>query len=172
MAERVVESALPEIEFLVSPVPDEGKTPTGETKRGRPKGSVSKTTLDKLQADLAESLTEASAAIAVASPLAMSALDERAEKTASAIVTLAGGSPKLINALKKTVKARAVVTLAETLSAVSVAAMVDFGRVHPDHMLAEKFGVTENYYKAYPPEENTSQNGGQVVRRTGLFEAT
>lgn len=172
MAEKVVETELPGIEFLPSPVQEQSGGAGEKKSPGRPKGSVSKSTLDKLQADLAESLTEASAAIAVASPLAMAALDERAEKTASAIVTLAGGSPKLINALKKTVKARAVVTIAETLSAVSVAAMVDFGRVHPDHMLADKFGVTENYYKVYPPENGNQNEDVSVRARTGLFETT
>ena len=171
MANEVVESELPGIEFVGSPVVEEEK-PQTERKRGRPKGSVSKASLDKLQEEIAESIVEASAAIAVASPLAMAVLDERADKTASAIITLAGGSPRLINALKKTVKARAVITIAETCSAVSVALMVDYNRMQPDSLMAQKFGVTGHYLIAYPPAENNGNGNGHVdiQTRSGLFE--
>lgn len=111
-----------------------------------------------------------SAAIAPASPLVMAALDERADKTAHAIVILAGNSPRLINALKKTVKARAAITIAETLSAVSVAAMVDYNRMRYDSPIAQKFGVTENFEKVYTIIE-TNGNGGEPTRsRSGLFQ--
>lgn len=176
MANEVVESELPGIEFVESPVagPGEsassGTTGTGKP-RGRPKGTANKATLDQLRTDLTDFLVEGSAAIAPLSPLAMAVIDERAERTANAVVTLAGSSPRLIAALKKSVKAKAAVDLAMFPIAISVALMVDYNRLHPEAMMAQKFGITEHYYTAYPPQETHNGNGGtpQAGNRSGLF---
>lgn len=173
MANDVVESELPGIEFVASPVVGEDtKTDTGtEKKRGRPKGSANKATLDQLRTDLTDFMVEGSAAIAPISPLAMAVIDERAERTANAIITLAGSSPRLIAALKKSVKAKAAIDLAMFPIAVSVAIMVDYNRMEPDSMMAQKFGITEHYVAAYPPvEHNGNGNGnGSAPNRSGLF---
>src|SRR4051812_36722614 len=107
MANNIVESEIPEIESIGSPVIEQPNSePTGRRKPGRPKGSVNKASLDSLKKDLTDFMVEGSAAIAPISPLAMAVIDERAERTANAIVILAGSSPRLVNALKKSVKAK------------------------------------------------------------------
>lgn len=174
MSDEVVESELPGIEFVESPVVENKAVATGGTgkPRGRPKGTANKATLDQLRTDLTDLMTEGSATIAPLSPLAMAVIDERAERTANAIVILAGGSPRLIAALKKSVKAKAVVDLAMFPIALSVALMVDYSRMPPDAMMAQKFGVTEHYYAAYPPEESHNHNGHHPAaeNRSGLFQ--
>jgi hypothetical protein len=172
MANDVVESELPGIEFVKSPVGEEPEQ-DGPKKRGRPKGSANKATLEQLRIDLTDFMVEGSAAIAPISPLAMAVIDERAERTANAIVTLAGTSPRLVAALKKSVKAKAAIDLAMLPIAISVALMVDYNRIAPDAMMAQKFGITEHYLTAYPPQDHSANgngNGnGNAANRSGLF---
>jgi hypothetical protein len=50
--------------------------------------------------------------------------------------------------------------------------MVDYGRMPPDAMMAQKFGVTEHFVEAYPePVANGNTNGhvADAGNRSGLF---
>lgn len=170
MSESPVESELPGIEFVPSPVVEEPRERNSSSKKpGRPKGSVSQATLDKLRDDITETMVDMSAAVAPLSPLAMAVIDARAEKTANAIVILAGGSPRLIAALKKSVKAKAIVDLAMFPVAISVALMVDYQRMDPNTQIARKMGVTDLYADAYPENVVYTNGDTPAPNRSGLF---
>jgi hypothetical protein len=189
----LVETELPEIEFVTVPTGSDSESDddapwgykadgTPKKKPGRPGGSgggigsgarrTPSIKLEKLQEDIADKITEYSAPVAFVSPLASGVLQDRANRTSKALVTLANRNPKFRKALDSLLGADALLELLILLpTALSVAVMVDYGRVAPDSAISRRFGVEKQWLLLYQESAGGNVNGSPVTTRSGLFGA-
>lgn len=174
----IIESALPDIEFVRTPaseaasVPSE--TPTGK-RRGRPPGSGTKSVaaMDRLQAEIVQEIIGLAVNVGTVSPLTAVVLDERADKTAKALVIIAGKSPRFLKGLESAVKAGAIVDLAVLPIMVGTAFMVDMERIAPDSFIARRTGMDKKHQELYPESWGSGVSETIVANgnghRSGLY---
>lgn len=133
-------------------------TETGRIKRkyGKRDGSTSKGTNTRAPANsrLAQELLDPLAKIAMAlsftAPTASAVLIERGEKTATALVGIAAGHPKMLAALQRATKVGPAADLVETAIMMAIAVSLDMGRIPPEHPLAGLTGVGALYQAVHP----------------------
>ena len=196
MAEvELVESELPGIEFTK---PDDfalggeddadapyGRKADGTPKKrpGRPAGGSSGTStrkaptlsLAQLETELADKIVEVTIPFSLTSPLAGAVIDERAERTAKGLVTIAGGSPRFKKALEKAVKASAMWDVLSLPAGIAIAHMVEFGKLNPNAMISRKFHIDRHwvalgYNERFNPENMPAGQNGHVESRSDLFD--
>lgn len=156
---------------------------TPRKKPGRPAGSTNSGSLSKRTArfnldkeEIADLLVEkVSLPVAVYSPLASFVIDDRAEKTAEALLVLAKHSPRLAKALAKAQQYGAVFELALLPLGIVTALLVEFGRLKPDSQVSIKFNIDVGYERLYGQNGSEGmgfayeRNGHKVEPRSGLL---
>lgn len=152
-------------------------TPAGEPvegkKRGRPKGSTNKVTLEKLERDIADAIGGEIAGVwGVASPLGGYILTERADRTASALIRIASKNPRFLNGLRGALSASDYLALAVLPAALAVAMAVDMGMLKPDSIASDKLGVQAAWQYCYGESgsEHSPNGSGEVstIRARGM----
>lgn len=188
---QIVESALPppegeEGDWTViesTELPEDATTndpeaPYGRFNNGKPRkhpagSKASGNTTVRLKVteqELADKITEYIALpVAMVSPLASAVIDDRAERTAKALTTLAGNSPRFAKGLKLFMKGSAYGELFMLPVAVAIAGLVDFGRLAPNAMAAQRLGITTHYFELYGANTEAGMNGhSKVEPRSGF----
>lgn len=115
-----------------------------ETAAGKSKGRAD------LAAKLCDPLAKLAMAAAFAAPTVSCVLVERGEITARALVAIAEDHPWMLKSLENVSKIGPVTDLAETLMCLMIAAMLDTGKMPPEHPLAVLTGNTARYAKMHP----------------------
>lgn len=100
------------------------------------------------------------------SPIAAEVWQERAEKTADAIIILAARSPRWRKWVQRLLAGSAAGDLSITMVGVGTGILVDTGRMAPDNRLASYYGIPQIYTELYGAYESAQQNG---VDQRGLF---
>lgn len=139
-------------------------TETGRIKRkyGKRDGSTAKAsqgrtpTNSRLAQELLDPLAKIAMALSFTAPTASAVLIERGEKTATALVGIAAGHPKMLAALQRATKVGPAADLVETAIMMAIAVSLDLGRIPPDHPLAGLTGVGALYAAVHPE----AQQGG------------
>jgi hypothetical protein len=165
------DSPLPPPEFVgretdISP----GGEATGTKRRGRPPGSASKQSLDKLEEKFRDWLLEELVVpITFVSPLAAANIEARAERTAKAAMRIAAKNPKVRRGIEKAIDGSDYFTLAMFPLTTAVCVMVEMGMMEPSAPPARAAGVPRLWQEIYPeePQENQRQNGSRGAR--GLY---
>lgn len=145
---------------------------TPRKKPGRPKGSAgvsggSSRKLESLREPLTQRLVEYfGGPLVMVSPIAAAVWEERAEKTADAILVLAARSVRWRKWVERLIAGSAAGDLGITLVGVGTGMLVDAGRIAPDGKLASFYGIPELYQQFYG-EYVAAQNGGAEER--GLY---
>lgn len=112
----------------------------------------SKGRTDALAAKLCDPLAKLAMAAAFAAPTVSCVLVERGEVTARALVAIAEDHPWMLKSLENVGKIGPVTDLAETVMCLMIAAMLDTGRMPPEHPMAVLTGNTARYAKMHPGE--------------------
>jgi hypothetical protein len=146
---------------------------TPKKRPGRPKGSVGGSTgggskkYEKLKEPLAEKIVEyLGPPLAFTSPLAAGVLDDRADKTAAALCTLAATRPRIARIIDSLLSGGASIDLAITGMALVTAFAVEANRIEPNSAASHAFGVDRVYYELYT--EEPAQNGS-VAQQRGIL---
>lgn len=138
---------------------DDDLTPTGRVKKPRGRAAV-KVRMETLEVELQDRIREYVAIpIGMVSPLGCAVLDVRAERTAKALCRIAATSPAMRRALERFVQGSAVVDLAGTMIAVTIAIGVDLHRFEPTSMPAQFAGIPTLWPQVYPDESMFARNG-------------
>lgn len=160
---ELVESSI--TEDLPEPETDDGlgpseEAPYGYFKNGKPRkhppggratGSTRSVTVN--QSELADKIVEyLGIPVSGFSPLAAAVIDDRAERTAKALMLLAGNSKRFARGLQLFMTGTAYGELIMFPLAVGFAVMVDMGRISPLAMPVQKFKITEFHMQLYPDE--------------------
>lgn len=131
------------------------KDGTPRKKRGRPPGSKNSGggSISNLEGKLAESMRAyIGGPIAVISPLAMAVVDDRADRTASALCTVAARSPKMKKALETFVSSAGMMELALFPIGIAFAVMVDLGKVPYNSLPSRHFKIDKFAAELYGTE--------------------
>lgn len=110
----------------------------------------SKAGTNALAQKLCDPIAKLAMAAAFAAPTVSCVLVERGEVTARALVAIAEDHPWMLKSLENVGKIGPVTDIAETLMCVMIAAMLDTGRMPPEHPLAVLTGNTARYAKMHP----------------------
>ena len=162
------------------------KDGTPSKKRGRAAGSANTgggttkrraTGVGMSEEQLAQWIVEMSIPVAFLSPLAACVIDDRAERTAKALLTLANNSPRFAKALRSATSGAAYIELVMLPIGIMTAVMVDYGRLEPEAFLSKKYGIDKHYYEfmntnvriTNEPTGN-GDGGGAVFSRSGLIQ--
>ena len=181
MTEVIIESALPPIEM--NDTPETGgidveapfgrkKDGTPARKRGRQPGAsgASRSSGPLMSQDaLAMTIVEMSMPVALFSPLAAAVIDDRADRTAKALLTLARQSPRFARALKGLNATTAYTELIFLPLGIATAIAVDYRKLPPDNYIAQKFGITEHYHRFVAA--NTEQVGEWAANQSETVES-
>lgn len=205
MSEVIIETTIPPIELPGNPgatesseLPLEGEpgydpeAPLGRNKdgsprkkRGRKPGSTNSGTTRTRgfafnQEDLAQQIVEMTIPVAFVSPLASAVIEERAERTAKALITLARNSPRVAKALAGFQSGTAYAELLFLPIGIAVAVAVDYGKLTPDNFLARKYNIDTYYYQFVGEAQRVTPTGNNgyhpdevpnVQTHSGFFNA-
>lgn len=178
-----VESALPPLDDTEEIHPDEividEEAPYGRKKDGTPKkkpgrnlGTANVTGIKLSEEALADKITEyIGIPVATFSPLACAVIDDRSERVAKALIMLSTSSPRLAKGLKLFIKGSAYGELIMFPAAIAIACLVDYQRLAPNAMPAQKLNITDFYMQLYGDGEPTPKMNGNNNRedvRSGL----
>lgn len=150
---------------------------TPRKRPGRPPGSAGGTggrprktkNFDELKDPLAERLIEYfGPPIGFVSPLALAVLEDRADKTAIALCTLASTRPRIAKMITGMIAGSASVDLAMTGVALMVAVGVEMQRIDPGSMVSHYFNVDTFYVELYNQQEGTQENGHNPTGARGI----
>lgn len=146
---------------------------TPRAKPGRKSGSGggtggatrrSSASLQSLREPLIERLVDYGAIpLAMTSPIAAAVWEDRAEKTADAILVLAGRSKRWRKWVERFVAGTAAGDLGITFAGVFAGMLVDAGRMSPNGKMAHYYGIDEIYeelYGAYVEGQNGDEARG------------
>lgn len=132
---------------------------TPRKKPGRPKGStntgVSSTrSSGSRRTSLEQEIYEAiggdiAATVGTLAPLVAWVLEERAERTARALASIANRSPNFKKGLERALVYRDVLALVSLPPAIAVAVAVEMGIVKPDSNMSRRFHLYEPYLAMY-----------------------
>jgi hypothetical protein len=149
---------------------------TPKKRPGRPAGAsggtrkatgTSVAKLKELKEPLAERLVEyLGPPIGFASPLALGVLDDRADKTADALINLAIKRPRIRKIVEGLVEGSSTVDLALTAVGIMVAISVDMQRSRPDTMVANYFDIPRIWEETYGEEVQQRQD---IANAQGLM---
>jgi hypothetical protein len=134
---------------------------------GGSSGGGKSKSLSSLKEPLTQRLVEyCGAPLALASPLAFSYWEMRAEKTADALITIAARSPRTRKWIERLITGSATSDIGITLAGVGTAFLVDTGKVDPGGKIPSYFGLDNLYVELYGSwQEAASDNG----RARGLY---
>jgi hypothetical protein len=183
----IIESSIPPIDADDSTPGVDGDTdpeaPYGRRKdgtpakrRGRQPGSTATGTrrakVSLNQDELAQQIIEMSIPMAFFSPLASAVIDERADRTAKALITLAQNSPRFAKGLATFVSGSAYAELVFLPIGILTAVMVDYGRMSHESFLARKFNIDVHYNTFMMTQTRITNDPGSNVggNGTGHFE--
>lgn len=96
---------------------------------------------------------------------------KRAERTAQALVKVAGDNPRLLAALELGAKAVSYVDLGETGVAIGTALLVDLGRMNPDSAMANMVGVSETWHELNDEVPQSAEAAVDKAREERLTES-
>jgi len=182
MADVIIESMLPPMGADLSEPFDDpnatgfdpeapygrNKDGTPSKKRGRAAGSTNvggtskrRTAVGLSEEALAQTIVEMSIPLAFFSPLASAVLDDRADRTAKALLTLAGNSPRFAKGLKTFASGSAYAELVMLPIGLLTAVMVDYGRMQPDAFLAKKYNIDQHYAQFMATSTRITNEPGQ-----------
>ena len=144
---------------------------TPRKKPGRPsgggggsgKGSGGKINKEQLTTRLVEYF---GGPLVFVSPIAAAIWEERAEKTADAIIVLAARSPRWRKWVQRLLTGSAAGDLSITMVGVGTGILVDTGRLEPDGKMARYYNIPQIYTELYGAYESAQQNGAE---QRGLF---
>ena len=137
---------------------DEEPTPTRTRKprsdKGQPRGprGSRKVSNGLLAEQLLIPWATISFAASQAVPLVSAVMLERGEVTMKALVEIASGHPKMLNALKRAARVGPASELVQTGAMLLLAIAIETGRVPHDAMIAQKTGLTDLYAQVHPTE--------------------
>lgn len=165
------DSPLPPPEFSgrETDVSPSGEASSGK-RRGRPPGSASKQSLDKLGEQFKDwMLEELVVPITFVSPLAAANIEARAERTAKAAMHIAAKNPKVRRGIEKAIAGSDYFVLAMFPLTTAVCVMVEMGMMSPASPPARAAGVPGLWQEIYPEDEpvNQPRNGSRGAR--GLY---
>lgn len=130
-------------------------------------GSTSSRGLENLREPLTQRLVEyMGAPLMMVSPIGAAVWEERADRTADAILVLARRSPRWRKWLERFVAGSAGGDIGITMVGVVTGIMVDNGRVSPEGKIARYYGIDDIYTELYGAYD-AAQNGNGYAR--GLF---
>lgn len=146
---------------------------TPKKRPGRPAGSggytrkaaFSDTEKDKLADRFVEYLGPP---VSFASPLAFAVLEDRAEKTANALIQLAKTRPRVAKFIRGMIEGSATVDIALTGVGMLTAIGVEIQRIRPDSMVSHYFKIDDFYVQMYGEMAENIRNG--TVERHGMME--
>jgi hypothetical protein len=144
---------------------------TPRKRPGRPPGSYSgtgkKKSFDSLKEPLADRIVEyIGPPIAFVSPLGLAVIEDRADKTAAALCTLAATRPRVAKIIQGLIAGSASADVVLTGVAVLIAIGVEHHRIEPNSMPSHYFRIDEFYAELYG--DNVEANG-QQPRSRGLM---
>ena len=143
------------------------KDGTPAKKRGRKAGSSGTSSSpsrsgsrSNLEREIYEALGgDIAATVGTVAPLVAYVIDERAERTAKALASIAKRSPNFAKGIERILVYRDFLTLASLPPALAVAGMVEFGMIKPDSSMSRRFGLYDPWLAMYgdngtelPPE--------------------
>ncbi len=186
MSEVIIESSIPPLDADENPPTDfDPEAPYGRRKdgtpakrRGRQPGSTNIGTGNRRvkvslnQEELAQQIVEMSIPMAFFSPLASAVIDERADRTAKALITLAGNSPRFAKGLATFISGSAYAELVFLPIGILTAVMVDYGRMSHESFLAKKFNIDIHYNTFMMTQTRITNEPGSNVggNGTGHYE--
>lgn len=137
------------------------EAPFGRFKSGKPRktpatGGGGGTTripgrsLSSLKEPLADRMVEyLGPPLAILSPLSVAVLDDRAEKTADALISIAVRRPRVRKMIERFIEGSSTFDLGATVVGLGVAIQVDHGRMEADANLARYFNIPTLYEETY-----------------------
>lgn len=137
-----------------------GSSSTARTARG--KSRLELEIIDAMSGDLAPT-------IGVISPMAAFVLDERAERTARALNSIANRSPRFKEGLERVIIYKDILGLASLPPALAIAFAVDFGMVRHDSMMARRFNLYEPFIEMYGNQGTETMPDYVVPEPIGLL---
>jgi hypothetical protein len=157
-------------------VPTRTRKPRSD--KGKPRGARTgatgrrskSATLTQLTDDLLVPYASLAMAFGMAAPTVSGVLMARGEKTVGAIVGIAAKNPRMLAALQKASVAGPAFEIAETLLMVGVAGAMDFGRIPPEHPMAQMLGISDIYAQTHadvPMQYATTPEEFVQARTTG-----
>jgi len=151
----------------VLPGPESLDDEFNDKREKKPRGrAAAKIKAEALEGEVADRIREYVAVpIGMISPLGCAVLDERSERTAKALCRIAATSPAMRRALERFVQGSAMVDLAGTMIAVTIAVGVDLHRIEPNSMPARMVGVPHHWMNIYPDEtmwQHSNGNSGEA----------
>jgi|SRR5882672_3865678 len=149
------------------------KDGTPAKKRGRQPGSsgVRRSRVNISEAELQEALVDIiGTPFLVVSPLAVSVIDDRSERTARALIRLSSRSPRIAKMVNTFVEGADYKELVLFPVAIAVAVLVDAQRLAPDSMPAKHFKIDDFWNELYEDTKNAYAGNGQgVAQARGLL---
>lgn len=106
--------------------------------------------------------------ISFASPLAFAVLEDRADKTATALIQLAKTRPRVAKFIRGMIEGSATVDIALTGVGMLTAIGVDIQRIRPDSMVSHYFKIDDFYVELYGQISEDIRNG--KVAKHGMME--
>lgn len=166
---------LPPLDEDKPPEPKEGflfgAGSSGETpkRRGRPPGSANKKKLAELEQPLADKIVEYMGYASFASPLALAVAEERADRTAKAMIRLAARSPRILKGINTFIEGSDYVVLISFPIAIATAVAVDWNRLQPDSKPARVFNIDKYWKELYGQEGTDVPPEAVPIQRRGLL---
>jgi len=160
--EAVIEAMFAsEPEIIETPVKSRTSSSTG-AKRGRPRGSRSTAALKELEGDLTEFFGEVGLYMMGAAPTAGYITVEHSKRLGPAVVALVKDHPRLLKMAQRVSKVNSGAAVGKYAFTLLIALQVDFGRMAPDTILAERLGVTDAYNETHEEKVSAPTGGGFV----------
>lgn len=139
-----------------------GRFKSGKPRKTPPGGGGGGTTripgksLSSLKEPLADRMVEyLGPPLAILSPLSVAVLDDRAEKTADALISIAVRRPRVRKMIERFIEGSSTFDLGATVVGLGVAIQVDHGRMEADANLARYFKIPELYRETYGEDPET-----------------
>jgi hypothetical protein len=121
-----------------------------------PKGGKKPTKKETEAAELADELVsemqQFGTMITLIAPTAGAFAFSESDEAMHALVDLAKDNPRAMDSLRMVAKASPGIKCGKFTVGLAVAALVDFGKIHPDAMPARALGVTKMWVKPHPKE--------------------
>ena len=118
------------------------------TGTGAPRGRRSSQT--RIAGNLLQFWGISAAALAPRAPTAAAVLIQRGEITCNALVEIAQKHPAMLKILESMGSIGPVAVVIQTGVEASLAAAMDFGKLPPEHPMAQGLGLTETYIRMHP----------------------
>lgn len=133
------------------------KIATGGSK---PRASRGTARLAVLETDLTREMVVFGKQVSRVAPITGITLVDRSSRTAAALCKVAAKNEKVLLVLEASTSILPYLDLSETVVAVLLATMIDFGRIDPNAVPAQIFGLTETYNEVNSPPEATVDPAG------------